>query len=74
MIHPGEMLGHAGFPDALIEPCTTVLAILSPSERDLVRVVVEVINELRDSDLDGTPSRDGLTLVRLSQQAGLSDH
>lgn len=60
------MLGHSGLPDVLIQPCMTVLAIISPSERDLVRVIVEVVNELRDSDADGTLSRDRLTPVRLS--------
>lgn len=49
MIWTGEMIAHAPLPDSLIQPCIAVLDILSSSERDLIRLVVEVINELRDS-------------------------
>lgn len=44
------MLAHPELPEALIEHCVDVLRIMSPNERDLIRVVVEVINELRDTE------------------------
>ena len=42
------MLAHPELPESLIEPGIGVLSVMSPNERDLVRVVVEIINELRD--------------------------
>lgn len=54
--HLGGMIAQEILPDPLIQPCLGVLELLSPGERDLVRLVVEVINELRDpqgSEEDG---------------------
>ena len=42
------MLAHPELPESLTEPGIGVLSVMSPNERDLVRVVVEIINELRD--------------------------
>ncbi|KAL1941783.1 hypothetical protein VTO73DRAFT_6783 [Trametes versicolor] len=42
------MLSQDVLPEALLARCLDVLRILSPSERDLIRVVVEVVHELRD--------------------------
>lgn len=42
------MLSHNCLPDSLVTCCLDVLRTLSPGERDLIRVVVEVIQELRD--------------------------
>ena len=42
------MLAHPELPESLIEPGISILSVMSPNERDLVRVVVEIINELRD--------------------------
>ena len=46
------MLAHPELPESLITPCIGVAGVLSINERDLIRVVVEVINELRDSEPD----------------------
>lgn len=46
----GQMLAHPELPDSLITPCVGVIGVLSLNERDLIRVVVEVINELRDPE------------------------
>ena len=46
------MLAHPELPESLITPCIRVAGVLSINERDLIRVVVEVINELRDSEPD----------------------
>ncbi|KZT37030.1 hypothetical protein SISSUDRAFT_988304 [Sistotremastrum suecicum HHB10207 ss-3] len=43
-----EMLSHDCLPQSLVTSCLDVLRTLSSGERDLIRVVVEVIQELRD--------------------------
>lgn len=45
------MLAHPNLPESLIERCLDVLKEISPSEKELIRVTVEIIVELRDSDL-----------------------
>lgn len=44
----GDMISQEVLPDGLVARCLDVLRILSPNERDLIRVVVEVVHELRD--------------------------
>ena len=54
------MLAHPELPPGLIERCLDVLKEIMPSERDLIRVVVEIIVELReteDLDLEDLPVR-----------------
>ncbi|KIO22870.1 hypothetical protein M407DRAFT_15642 [Tulasnella calospora MUT 4182] len=43
-----EITGQESLPEGLVARCLDVLRKLSPSERDLIRLVVEVIQELRD--------------------------
>lgn len=43
------MIGQESLPENLVARCLDVLRILSPNERDLIRVVVEVVHELRDT-------------------------
>ncbi|PCH39141.1 hypothetical protein WOLCODRAFT_110578 [Wolfiporia cocos MD-104 SS10] len=43
-----DMISHDVLPESLLAHCLDVLRILSPNERDLIRVVVEVVHELRD--------------------------
>ncbi|KAG8947483.1 hypothetical protein FRC04_010664 [Tulasnella sp. 424] len=43
-----EMTGQESLPEGLVARCLDVLRKLSPNERDLIRLVVEVIQELRD--------------------------
>ncbi|EAU89293.2 condensin subunit Cnd3 [Coprinopsis cinerea okayama7 len=45
-----DMLAHPQLPPGLIERCVDVLKEIMPSERDLIRVVVEIIVELRESE------------------------
>ena len=47
------MLGHPKLPPGLIENCFDVLKEIMPSERDLIRIVVEIIVDLREGDDDG---------------------
>jgi len=42
------MIAHEGLPGSLIERCMDVLKEIMPNERDLIRVVVEAIVDLRD--------------------------
>ena len=43
-----NMLGDAGLAEPLVAPCLDVLRVLSASERDLIRVVVEIVHDVRD--------------------------
>jgi len=52
------MLGHPQLPPALIERCLDVLKEIMPSERDLIRVIVEIIVELREGDDDAENADD----------------
>jgi condensin complex subunit 3 len=45
----GDMIGQDALPESLVARCLDVLRTLSPNERDLIRVVVEVVHELRDT-------------------------
>ncbi|PBK90011.1 ARM repeat-containing protein [Armillaria gallica] len=45
-----NMLAHPELPPGLIEPCLDVLKEISPSERELIRVIVEIVVDLRDDD------------------------
>jgi condensin complex subunit 3 len=43
-----DMISQETLPESLVSRCLDVLRMLSPNERDLIRVVVEVVHELRD--------------------------
>ena len=45
----GDMLGRHNLPETLLAPCLDVMRTLSSSERDLIRIVVETVHELRNS-------------------------
>lgn len=45
----GDMLGKHDLPEMLLAPCLDVMRTLSPSERDLIRIVVETVHELNNS-------------------------
>lgn len=57
------MLGHPQLPPGLIEHCMNVLKKIMPSERDLIRVIVEIIVELREGDDDVENADDPQALV-----------
>ena len=60
------MLAHPELPPGLIERCLDVLKEIMPSERDLIRVVVEIIVELREPeepDVEDPPVRHASTLL-----------
>lgn len=52
------MLGHPQLPPGLIEHCMNVLKKIMPSERDLIRVIVEIIVELREGEDDAENADD----------------
>ncbi|KAH9921582.1 nuclear condensing complex subunit [Amylocystis lapponica] len=52
-----DMISQDALPEGLVARCLDVLRTLSPNERDLIRVVVEVVHELRDpSEPEEEPS------------------
>ncbi|KAH8101082.1 nuclear condensing complex subunit [Cristinia sonorae] len=53
------MISRHALPENVIMRCLDVLRKLSASERDLIRVVVEVVHELRDSGLDEERDQSG---------------
>lgn len=44
----GNMVAHPELPEGLIDLCVGVLQVMLPNERDLIRIIVEIISELRD--------------------------
>ncbi|KAF8636938.1 hypothetical protein AX17_003189 [Amanita inopinata Kibby_2008] len=56
-----DMLSQEALPERLVTKCLDVLRELSASERDLIRVVVEIIQDLRDpgdDDEEGNVTKD----------------
>jgi condensin complex subunit 3 len=47
------MVSQEGLPGQLVTPCMDVVRALSADERDLIRLVVEIVQELRDAMDDG---------------------
>ncbi|KAF9817707.1 hypothetical protein IEO21_03256 [Rhodonia placenta] len=45
-----EMLAHELMPEDLLEPCMEILALTGAGERELIRIVVEIVADLRDGD------------------------
>lgn len=50
MFLAGEMLAHELMPEDLLEPCMEILALTGAGERELIRIVVEIVADLRDGD------------------------
>lgn len=67
------MLAHPELPPGLLAPCLDVLKEIMPSERDLIRVVVEIIIELREDDEDPENHDNRSTVVRNIQPFSLCD-
>ncbi|CAA7267951.1 unnamed protein product [Cyclocybe aegerita] len=44
-----DMLRRESLPENVMAPCLDVMRTLSPTERDLIRLVVETVQDLRDS-------------------------
>ncbi|KAL1742526.1 nuclear condensing complex subunit [Schizophyllum fasciatum] len=53
-----DMLAHPQLPPGLINHCLDVMLVIMDSERDLIRIVVEIVIDLRDEDtgLDADPN------------------
>ena len=45
------MLAHPQLPPGLINHCLDVMLVIMDSERDLIRIVVEIVIDLRDEDV-----------------------
>jgi condensin complex subunit 3 len=59
----GEMVSQETLPQSLVMKCLDVMRNLTLGERDLIRVIVEVIQEMRDPA--GDAEKEDLT-VRFS--------
>ncbi|KAH0581314.1 hypothetical protein H2248_012409 [Termitomyces sp. 'cryptogamus'] len=55
-----DMVAHPELPPGLINPCLDVLKEILPTERELIRVVVEIIVDLREDDQDINDIETGL--------------
>lgn len=45
----GDMISQEALPEALVPKCLDVLRVLTPDEKDLIRLTVEVVQDLTDS-------------------------
>lgn len=61
------MLSQKNLPERLLTKCLDVLRVLSASERDLIRVMVEIIQDLRELGEDD----DGAIGVSISHELSL---
>ncbi len=66
LVRAGDMISQNDLSEILVARCLDVLRKLSANERDLIRVVVEVIHDLRDPDADDEED-DPLVSFLLSQ-------
>ncbi|KAK0203511.1 nuclear condensing complex subunit [Desarmillaria ectypa] len=70
-----NMLAHPELPPGLIEPSLDVLKEISPSERELIRVIVEIVVDLRDDDdneiAEGDISRSDTTQTTIRKEGSM---
>lgn len=71
----GSMLRQKTLPLKLMAPCLDVMRKLSATERDLIRLVVETVQELRDDNEDAAADtfvsgRSSLFIYILTRFAG----
>ena len=52
----GCIVAHEYLPEQLIEPCLDVLKRSTTGEREMIRVIVEVVAEMRDNTLENEVS------------------
>ncbi|BEI81457.1 hypothetical protein CcaverHIS002_0206170 [Cutaneotrichosporon cavernicola] len=71
-----EMIAMPDLPDALIPRCLDVLKKISTSERDLIRLIVDVVTELRmgDGDVEDPDSAGRSSSVGVSRPAPEEQH
>ena len=56
------MISQPSLPESLISLCMNILANISDSERDLIRVIVDVVTEIRLGEDEGRDR--GMSMVR----------
>ena len=72
------MLSQPNLPEAIIPKCVDILSKLCNGERDLIRIVVDVVTELRagegddDSEVSGPPARTWLEEKALDTQSSVA--
>jgi hypothetical protein len=50
-----DMISQPALPESLVPKCLDILRALTPNEKELIRIVVEVIHELRDGQDEEEP-------------------
>jgi condensin complex subunit 3 len=69
------MLGKHDLPEMLLAPCLDVMRTLSFSERDLIRIVVETVHELRNSvDTDDDELDETQVSKKISTNQSVTNH
>jgi condensin complex subunit 3 len=48
LMYVGEMISQPNLPTRLVDKCMDILCKIANSERDLIRIVVDVVSELRE--------------------------
>lgn len=59
----GEILAHTGLKDNLIEPTLDMLRQITASEKELIRLVVEIVQDLRDPEVDEDNAPDDVSFL-----------
>jgi hypothetical protein len=67
----GDILSHPDLPSGLVERCLDVLKAILPDERELIRVTVEVIVELRENALHVDDENAAVSIFFLSDDVCL---
>lgn len=67
----GDILSHPDLPSGLVERCLDVLKAILPDERELIRVTVEVIVELRENALQLDDENAAVSIFFLSEDVCL---
>jgi condensin complex subunit 3 len=63
LTHVGEMISQPNLPSRLVDKCMDILCKIANSERDLIRIVVDVVSELREGQ--GEEEIDAVSQQRL---------
>ncbi|TRM63723.1 nuclear condensing complex subunit [Schizophyllum amplum] len=69
-----DMLAHPQLPPGLINHCLDVMLVIMDSERDLIRIVVEIIIDLRDEEAGGDVNANMTVSGLMSQSEGDSSN
>ncbi|KAI0030500.1 nuclear condensing complex subunits [Vararia minispora EC-137] len=64
-----DMISQESLPDQLVTPCMDVVRILANDERDFIRLVVQIVHELRDADDESASLRPEDSMASIAPSA-----